>query len=761
MKLLKKIAPFAISALMIGATLGGAAALNIADWHTQFKADSTAVVLGNGVTDVNDIAAAMNVAKQVGIDTTSTSVSGENYPFAKTSDKLNVGDSLTDIRTNIGKDQLPVTLADGTYKDIDNNEYKFTQKVTMQAGLKLEHFANSDYDNKAPTLGIDLARNAPVLDYVADFSDTPDFGASMEATTINLMGKDYYVINVAGADTVDLLDAGTSGEVIEGTSATIGGKTIEIVYVTDTPKVKLKVGTETTTALAIGGTYKLNDGTYVGIKDAFYNGKDTGKSEATVTVGTGKIELVDGEAVSVNGDAVDGLTSVVTVNAGKLEALGVDWAVDDKSFITSDSSITMPTFGSLKLMSTGMTFPAGETIEYGVDGDSTAMLTVPITDGTAEIPLLYDDGTNGDFNYIGGEDQKLVTTTNTNIVFDDDLNDKYFVISGNTTSDAATYFLEPSGWGTSSGDRVVSIKNAVKGATNTYCTDMKTDSECDIGDLTLTFNEVNATAFKVTLTGDGASFNRLYTAKGATMWLPQSSDTSIDGYWNVTTGYGKETWGLKLAEANKDGDLAGGEDMTITYGFTDTDNLVKVATIAASDGGDMLKVDSDHYVGYVTSDLATKIEEDKTADQWVATATYYGGEVYGNVQLAGTGASSGSSSWTPVKDSETDKFVSKNIVVIGGTAVNAVARKMLGLGTDPVYGNEAGWTSNTNVDASGKGILWMKTSPYTEGTGKYALLVAGYLGPDTEKSANFLQLKGSTVTKDKVVIDTNALVEAS
>lgn len=106
MKLLKKIAPFAISALMLGATLGGAAALNIADWTTQFKNTNTAVVVGTGVTDAGDIAAAMNVAKQVGIDTTSTSVSGENYPFAKTSDKLNVGNKLTDIRTNIGKGSI-------------------------------------------------------------------------------------------------------------------------------------------------------------------------------------------------------------------------------------------------------------------------------------------------------------------------------------------------------------------------------------------------------------------------------------------------------------------------------------------------------------------------------------------------------------------------------------------------------------------------------------------------------------------------------
>jgi len=90
MKLLKKIAPFAISALMLGATLGSAAALNIADWKTQFTASTTAVVVGSGVTDAGDIAAALHLAQAVGIDTTggSSNVTGESYKFEKQATNL-------------------------------------------------------------------------------------------------------------------------------------------------------------------------------------------------------------------------------------------------------------------------------------------------------------------------------------------------------------------------------------------------------------------------------------------------------------------------------------------------------------------------------------------------------------------------------------------------------------------------------------------------------------------------------------------------
>jgi hypothetical protein len=100
-----------------------------------------------------------------------------------------------------------------------------------------------------------------------------------------------------------------------------------------------------------------------------------------------------------------------------------------------------------------------------------------------------------------------------------------------------------------------------------------------------------------------------------------------------------------------------------------------------------------------------------------------------------------------------------NIIAIGGTAINKVAREMLELPADtPVYGNEAGWIDNTGVDGIGKGILWLMTSPYADT--KYALLVAGYEGADTEKTANFLTLK-TLPAKEKAVIDTNNLVEAS
>ena len=108
--------------------------------------------------------------------------------------------------------------------------------------------------------------------------------------------------------------------------------------------------------------------------------------------------------------------------------------------------------------------------------------------------------------------------------------------------------------------------------------------------------------------------------------------------------------------------------------------------------------------------------------------------------------------WKYIKDTEVSSFSNRNLVVIGGTAVNRVARKILGLseGT-PVYGSEAAWQDATGVDGANKAIIKLATSPYA--SDKYALLVAGWEGPETEAAASWLTT-GTLPTTDSVLYDT-------
>jgi len=780
MKLLRKIAPFAISALMVGSM---AAAADIHSWKSTFTAANTAVVVGSGSNiGTDDITAAIAVANAAGIDTTtsggSTSVTGEAYLFEKSSTKLTLNsthDALDEIRSSITKDQMPTTLADGIYKDADNSDFDYTQKVAVGTGLNLSYFADRKYKGeKTPALGLELADNSHVLNYTLTFSDQPTFSNDQLATTmITLLGKEYY-ISAAGSDgsnankTLTLLDTGVAGSVSEGETATIGGKTVSIVYVTSDSKVKLQVGSETTTKIGIGGTYKLSDGTYVGVKDVYYNAKDTGKSSAEISVGNGKIYIKDGDLIEFNGEDVPKLYGFLgNATAGKLTSITIQWDLDDKSFVTPDSSILFPGFETLKVLMTEMVFPTdSEEIEIAPDGDDAMAITVPIKSGDITIDLISQASDAGHVDYIGVDSTTLLATSgNATLLFNDTRTDTYFVASYKTTSEAESYFLSATFGGDLTNGYTVTLRDEV--ANEEVCSDKKTDGECTIGNVDFTFDVVGEDYFVVSATNDGASFNKLYTAKGALIYLPVNSlTTTTAGYINLSganSTYNKPTyWNLTMVEADKDGNIAAGDTIRYNLSFTsDTKTTVTgitgVTTVATGD--------SDHETGYVTSDLATYVAWDKSGTEYSATATYYGDVVYGKVYLAaasaGTSGGSGTT-WTPVKDSETTAYSSKNVIAIGGTAVNKVARKILGLDENTVVtGSETAWRTETGVDGAGKGILDLVASPYT--TGKYALLVAGYEGPDTAKTADFLTIKFADVAagKTKVLVDTINVVEAS
>jgi uncharacterized protein (DUF2147 family) len=78
---------------------------------------------------------------------------------------------------------------------------------------------------------------------------------------------------------------------------------------------------------------------------------------------------------------------------------------------------------------------------------------------------------------------------------------------------------------------------------------------------------------------------------------------------------------------------------------------------------------------------------------------------------------------------------SKDLIVVGGSAVNSVAATLLGL-TSPTYGDA--WTAATGVGADMAMIKLFSGATDGLPTGKIALLVAGYEAKDTEAAAKYL-----------------------
>ena len=126
--------------------------------------------------------------------------------------------------------------------------------------------------------------------------------------------------------------------------------------------------------------------------------------------------------------------------------------------------------------------------------------------------------------------------------------------------------------------------------------------------------------------------------------------------------------------------------------------------------------------------LITKNADD--SDQTFVTISYPDAQVYAQLYVGETGSSVGTTPSVNVKtyaDTETASFAGMNLVVVGGSAINAIAAELLG----SAY-SEGDFTAATGIAA---GEFLIKSY---DRSGKTALLVAGYNAADTEKAAKVL-----------------------
>jgi len=150
----------------------------------------------------------------------------------------------------------------------------------------------------------------------------------------------------------------------------------------------------------------------------------------------------------------------------------------------------------------------------------------------------------------------------------------------------------------------------------------------------------------------------------------------------------------------------------------------------------------------------TFVSEDSSGDQTTVTISYPKSQAYAQIYVGEIGASvSGGATNVGVRtitDTNIASAAGKNIIVVGGSAINSVAASLLG----GAYSGAA-FTSATGV-ANGQFLI--ESFPRTGG--ETALLVAGYTGPDTTKAVTYLLNNNVDTTVAKKYVGTSA-TEAS
>ena len=774
----KKISAVLTSALLTGMTIGIASA---AAFPSDFTSQLPAIVYGASA-DPMDATQANAISNYLSDKVPSTGgdvTGGDSVKLEKPSTKFRLGlyaeDVInTSITDNSPGNGLPTLLADGKFVDDDNDEFDYKQTVKI-ANWQLTMFDNNNYKEDTPTVGVQIANGDPILNYTLDFSDKPCW-EDLPTADLPLMGKEFYVLSKTVNTTLNLLDSADSTSLSEGETKqiTVNGKPYDVsIKWIGASTVKLDINGEITNTLSAAETQRLSDGAYVGVKEINTQDYSGGVKTVQLSIGTGKLKLVSGSDVELNGESITGLKSVME-NAGgtacsdgnQLNKLHLTWAAKGDVFIAPDSSATMPGFGVVKLSTTGMKYATEEKIRVD-SGSSTyfKLSNFPLKDSVEEINLLYVmntttfqgssnssnelnvdhvDSINASLSSTGiGKDfdNQLITSSNGSLVYADEVGD-YFIASFDDGKNAESYMIRATGWGATNDVPNVDFDYRKAGTWADLTDNAEDGDSISIGNVEFSIGYLNETLQVVGINvGTSVNFSTLYSKEGLKVFLPwvgngSDSNNGTAPGWLVNGDMDMQvatTWILEVVEEDNNENIAGGNAINITIGFnTASTPEPSVTAITHTASGTSTEVgETDNFRNFEYSALATEVLWDKGGDQDGVDLTYHGEEAYGELYLTDSSATVGNVGNMVFKDNEQTSWGTRNVILVGGSCINSATATALG--TEQVCG--AAWSTATGI---GDKMYLIKSVADKFTAGKIALVVAGYSKDDTAAATNKL-----------------------
>jgi len=760
MRAIKKIIALATGATMLGATIMGAMAADLADFPSPllikdatFDAD---IIYGmnadpSDIMGLVDAIAAISVIETTGTVTTGGGVSavGEAYKVERATNRLNLGEDIVDVATTIDAEDLPLVLADGTYSNDENKDFDYEQTITLSSA-DFTAFSDKDLNDNDPAIGIHYEDDDDVLRYELSFttdaeSDVDDDTLEdFEDTSIVMLGNTYDIVEatnesggyleIMGGAIKDVLEQGQTK------TYTISGKDyeVEVTYIggVTTSEAKFKVNGQTTKALAETDTEKLADGTQLGVREILEEeAGEVTADQVEFYIGAEKMTLENGENLQLNDEDVDDIIVEITgTQSGTeytLSKIALNWTTEDEFFLIEGESVLMPGLKSVKLSNEGLTQPAEEIIELTNDGADAIALKVPVKGKAAgfDFVVLFDeDNYNGaainttGFTVIGeAADKLLLTTAGKGYAWNGSTGDM-MVITNNDSDE--THFLEVTGYDEDDG---ADFRDVITGATYLKKEDGDT---FEIADMTFTVSNFNKTLKTVNISTTSAYFegDSVITLEGMKISLPTTAEA---------------TYNFTFEEEFDDDDVTG-----ITFGINVEGNQTDDDDAGVDTVSGLTEIheigDTDVYVYYeLTGEVNTKVEIDKgDSDQYTAKIYNPGGETYGNVYVSETettfSAAAGGTQAVlkkvtiPLAKSDDDvlavdsTMTRKNYLLVGGPCANRATARVLGSSTS--------WPDCADGFTEGVGRILVK-----EMNGKVSMVVAGMTALDTTRATRVLK----------------------
>jgi len=362
----RKVSAIAASALMVGMTMGVAAAASYpAPFVTGSGADVAIVYgTGSGVSSL-DLVQAGNIEANLqsymgsGGSTATTVSGGDSKILSSSTRKLYYGDHIAAPIPTLTYTELGTVLASGSVTDLSGTAYGYTQTIVV--GPATLAFGTSGGDLNDPVLYIDTTTTAGNLyNYTLSFTKSLNVSdaTNVQGQKIKILGVDYVIGASSTNTTLYLYGSGTTVTVNGGESATVdvGGTahTVELITTSSTTAtIKVDGVSKTVTE---GSNYAFAGGINVYVKDVIHPAYAGDLRQVELIVGASSLKLVNGQTVKKGADetGIQGTTAYITgggsgtgfISGFTIEIAAAKSQTDD---IALGESFTDPVFGGLKV----------------------------------------------------------------------------------------------------------------------------------------------------------------------------------------------------------------------------------------------------------------------------------------------------------------------------------------------------------------------------------------------------------------------------
>jgi len=345
-KAIRKIAALGAATSMVGATVLGAAAADLADYPAPFVQDGKfngVIVLGENAKTI-DVVGATSVAtslqyastEEVNLGgapggATSLALSGDAMEIGEPSDLLEIGEPIGDVRETVTEFELDalkggvVTTDEGSteYNQYirfkDTNDQIASGRLNSQSG-RVTYTENDERNEKVGDFltfleGSNITNDA-MFEYELEFEESLESELvavsnnkldleDIEDEVVNMLGTDYtfvkaqlnnqtteLTLELLGGDVVDTMEEG------EIKTYTIDGVQYEVetlIISDDKDLVKFKINGELTDELKESDTDVLSDGIEIGVRTILPNEAEevSGGDLVEFFLGANKIQFVD------------------------------------------------------------------------------------------------------------------------------------------------------------------------------------------------------------------------------------------------------------------------------------------------------------------------------------------------------------------------------------------------------------------------------------------------------------------------------------